>query len=57
MLNKYYKKKLTEAQTRIDTLTKSAVNSEGADFDRMVKQVNSLQTDVINYKNALGIKK
>jgi len=57
MLNSHYRKKLTEARARIDTLTKSAVNSEGAEFDRMVKQVNCLQTDVRNYTNALGIKK
>ena len=57
MLNSYYRKKLTEAQTRIDTLTRSAVNSEGAEFDRILKQVGNLQTDVKNYQEALGVKK
>ncbi len=57
MLNKHYKKKLIETQARIEMLTKAAVNSEGAEFVRMSKQVGCLQLDVRNYKNALGMKK
>lgn len=57
MFNKHYQKKLIEAQTRIDMLTKAAVNSEGGEFVKMSKQVNCSQLNVRNYKNALGMKK
>jgi len=57
MFNKHYQKKLVQAQERIETLTKAAVNSEGKEFDRMSKQVGCLQLDVRNYNDKLGIKK
>ena len=57
MFNKHYQKKLIEAQTRIDMLTKAAVNSEGGEFVKMSRQVNCLQNDVRNYNAQLGMKK
>lgn len=54
-MQNYYNKKIQECESQVTALQNKAGQAEGAEFERMLAQMEKINTELNNYKQALSV--